>query len=178
MIRPVLLLLLSAMALNVHAQRTIQPEFTAKVIHVDDGDTVVVLDEQNQKTKVRLANIDAPETSHGRCRPGQPWSAQSTDFLGRAIKGRQVKLLCSTLDRYGRSVCDILIDGTTANRMLTSAGLAWANRSNPSYLRDPGVAQAELEARSARKGLWNDRQSIPPWEWRKTAWGAAPGCNN
>ena len=42
-----------------------------KVIHVDDGDTLVVLTPDRQKLKVRLANIDAPESSHGRCRPGQ-----------------------------------------------------------------------------------------------------------
>jgi endonuclease YncB( thermonuclease family) len=25
----------------------------------------------------------------------------------------------------------------------------------------------EYEARMAQKGLWADRQPVPPWEWRK-----------
>jgi endonuclease YncB( thermonuclease family) len=27
---------------------------------------------------------------------------------------------------------------------------------------------AEAEARAARRGLWADPDSVPPWEWRKT----------
>lgn len=178
MIRQALVLLLVTLTFSVHAQRTIQPEFTAKVIHVDDGDTVVALDAQNQKTKVRLANIDAPEKSHGRCRPGQPWSAQSTRYMSDLLKGRTVTFRCSTLDRYGRSICDIEINGSTASRLLAEAGLAWANRAHPSYLRDPGVAQAERTAVMIQRGLWSDPRAIPPWEWRKVEWESAPGCQH
>jgi endonuclease YncB( thermonuclease family) len=28
-------------------------------------------------------------------------------------------------------------------------------------------ADAEVEARLRRKGLWRDAEPIPPWEWRK-----------
>ena len=48
---------------------------------MDDGDTVTVLRADRSQSKVRLANIDAPETSHGRCKPGQPYSSQSTQLL-------------------------------------------------------------------------------------------------
>lgn len=178
MIRRAITLLALMLPLMLAATARAQYSINVKIIHVSDGDSVIALDQSNQRIKVRLANIDAPETSHGRCRPGQPWSAQSKAFLGQAIKGRQVALSCSTIDRYGRSVCDILIDGTTASRMLASAGLAWANRSNASYLRDPAVAAYERDAQRARKGLWADSRAIPPWEWRKTEWGVAPGCNN
>ena len=156
--------------------RTITPTFDAKVIRVSDGDTVTVLNSRNEQIKVRLANIDAPEGSHGRCRPGQPFSAQSKKYLSDLVKGKTVRFQCSTLDRYGRSICDIEIDGTTANRMLVGAGLAWANRSNPTFLRDPGVAEAEKQAVIKRAGLWSDLRAIPRWEWRKTVWGSAPGC--
>jgi endonuclease YncB( thermonuclease family) len=29
------------------------------------------------------------------------------------------------------------------------------------------LAQAEREAKAAARGLWADREPMPPWEWRK-----------
>lgn len=175
--KAILALAVAGLALSAQAQPW---SFTAKVIHVSDGDTVVALDSTMKKIKVRLANIDAPESGHGTCRPGQPWSSQSTAFMSRLIKGRTVQFQCSQLDRYDRSICDILVDNTTANRALVAAGLAWANRAHPSYLQDPGVAQAEKDAASSRRGLWQDPAPIAPWEWRKTIWNSPtlPSCNS
>ncbi len=150
--------------------RDITPEFDARVIHVDDGDTLVALRLDGQKSKIRLANIDAPETSHGRCRPGQPWSEKAAGELARLVKGRTVRFTCHTLDRYDRAVCDVLVDGTTASRELARRGVVWANRASPGYLRDREVGAAEAQARAARQGLWADPNAIPPWEWRRTAW--------
>jgi micrococcal nuclease len=165
-----------AKAPAVAAGRTFTPEFTAKVIHVDDGDTVVALAPDNRKLKVRLANIDAPETDHGRCRPSQPWAQQSTQRLKELVHGKTILFRCSQLDRYDRLVCDLHVGGTTANRALVKDGLAWANRSNPRYLRDPQVARAEQQAQAERVGLWRDKGAIPPWEWRHKTWGTQPGC--
>jgi micrococcal nuclease len=150
--------------------------FLARIVNVSDGDTVVALDGQNNQVRVRLANIDAPETGHGRCKPGQPFSDKSKDYLAGMVKGKEVVLTCFDQDRYGRSICDISVGTSTASRELARAGLAWANRARPSYLRDAGVAQAEQEAMQKRVGLWGDLRAAPPWEWRKTAWGAPPGC--
>jgi endonuclease YncB( thermonuclease family) len=30
----------------------------------------------------------------------------------------------------------------------------------------PTLAEIEAEARAARRGLWGDREAVPPWEWR------------
>lgn len=147
-----------------------------KVIDVADGDTITVLDESNTSYRIRLANIDAPETGGGRCRPTQPWATQSKNALTRMVKGRQVGLACTEIDRYGRQICDVLVDGTTANRALVESGLAWANRANPRYLRDQEVAAAESRAQRARVGLWSAPGQTPPWEWRKTQWNQGDGC--
>ena len=177
-----LLLALAAALFPVHkaasAPASIETDFTARVIHVDDGDTVVALKSDMSKVKVRLANIDAPEVSHGNCRPGQPWSGQATQALKDLVLGQSIRFTCSTLDRYGRSVCDLNLSkspATTANRELTKMGLVWANRANPSYLRDPAVAAAEREAQARHLGLWSVAGAIAPWEWRQNAW-KQPGC--
>ena len=46
---------------------------------------------------------------------------------------------------------------------LVKAGLAWHFKR---YSTDPVLAQAEIEARNAKAGLWADPQAIAPWEWR------------
>lgn len=152
------------------AQREFTPEFQGRVVHVDDGDTVVVLRADGQKTKVRLANIDAPETHHGRCRPGQPFGQKSGQALKQMVLGKQLTLTCSTLDRYDRHVCDLSMGQTTANREMARMGLAWANRARASYLRDQEVVRAEQEARSQRRGFWADGRAVEPWQWRKEQW--------
>ena len=44
------------LALQAHADT-----LTGKVINVDDGDTITVLDDTNAQHKIRLTGIDAPE---------------------------------------------------------------------------------------------------------------------
>ncbi len=67
-------------------------------------------------------------------------------------------------DRYGRTVGVVLLpDGRSLNHELVRAGLAWMYRR---YTNDESLSDLEEEARVARRGLWADRNPIPPWEWR------------
>jgi micrococcal nuclease len=43
------------------------------------------------------------------------------------------------------------------------AGFAWHYKR---YSSDPILAQAEIEARNAKAGLWADPQAIAPWDFR------------
>jgi endonuclease YncB( thermonuclease family) len=46
-------------------------------------------------------------------------------------------------------------------------GLAWWYQR---YARHETILQdLEREARQGRRGLWADRDPVPPWEWRKMA---------
>jgi micrococcal nuclease len=173
---PTLLLLLFLCG-QPSAVRAAPSQMVGKVIHVDDGDTVIVLTPSREQVRIRLASIDAPETSHGDCRPGQPWSDQSRQRLRQLVLGKEMVLHCYELDRYERPVCDLPVAGGTANLTLVSEGLAWANRGGRGYIRDQVVVRAETQARAARLGLWQDAYASPPWEWRKTEWKAPqPGC--
>lgn len=135
-----------------------------------DGDTVAV---RGWRERVRLANIDAPEMSHGYGKPGQPFSVQATKWMAQQIEGKEgVTLRCVDEDRYGRKVCDIFSKGNHVNKELVRAGLAWANTSNPRYLRDRTVLDAQEEARSAHRGLWTQPKPVPPWQWRHSCWEA------
>jgi hypothetical protein len=63
-------------------------ELAGKVIHVDDGDTLTVLDADNFQRVVRLTDIDAPESEHGSSFPGQPFSGRATALLKSLTLGR------------------------------------------------------------------------------------------
>ncbi len=138
-----------------------------RVTRVLDGDTVVV---ENWEQRVRLANIDAPEMSHGYAKPGQPYSVQSTKWLERELQGKVVKVKCVDQDRYGRKVCDFFREGQHVNKELVRAGLAWANTAQARYLRDRSVLDAQQEARASRRGLWSEAKPIEPWNWRHECW--------
>jgi len=44
------------------------------------------------------------------------------------------------------------------------AGLAWHYEK---YDHNPAWAKLEIDAKSARKGLWFDATAVAPWEWKK-----------
>ena len=74
----------------------------ATVIAVGDGDTVLV-SEGSKRVSVRLACIDAPESSQ------RPWGASSSALLMRLIPiESEVALRVQNKDRYGRTVVELL----------------------------------------------------------------------
>lgn len=134
-----------------------------KVVRVADGDTITVLDQSKIQRKIRLAGIDALEK-------GMPFGQKSKEHLSDLVAGKQVLIETTKVDRYGRNVGKVLLDGLDANLAQIEAGLAWHYKA---YQREQSVVdrqtydKAEETARAARKGLWLDREPMPPWDWRK-----------
>ena len=48
---------------------------------------------------------------------------------------------------------------------MLKAGFAWHYKY---YDKTPAYAKAEAEARAAKRGLWQDKNPIEPYEYRKT----------
>jgi endonuclease YncB( thermonuclease family) len=124
---------------------------------VADGDTITVLDETKTQIKVRLDAIDAPET-------GQPFGQASQKALSEMVFGRDVLVYRKKLDRWGRTVGHVIVDGVDTNLAMLEAGMAWHYKE---YDKNKRLAEAENEARAARRGLWQDSDPVPPWRWRK-----------
>ena len=136
---------------------------TGRIISIADGDTVTLLDANLQQHKIRLSGIDAPEKR-------QPFGNRSRLHLGAMVFGKQVTADCPKTDRYKRALCKIEVDGVDANLAQVEAGMAWHYKE---YAREQRAsdrrryAQAEEEARQARRGLWSDRAAVAPWDFRK-----------
>ena len=135
----------------------------ATVVSVGDGDTIRV-SEGSRRLTIRLACIDAPETSQ------RPWGPRSTAFLKQLTPvGSEVTLRVQTTDRYGRTVAELLNRRGNVNQLMVGAGQAFAYRR---YLRqcDAGrYLQLENEAQRQGTGVWSVGPSgiTRPWDYRR-----------
>jgi endonuclease YncB( thermonuclease family) len=132
--------------------------FSGRVVGVKDGDTLEVLRE-GKAVDVRLWGIDSPER-------GQAYGDAAKKFASEKCFGRTVKVGERGKDRYGRVLGDVFLpDGASLNREMVRSGLAWWFVR---YAPDDLELQAlEVEARCARRGLWQERNPLPPWRHRE-----------
>lgn len=131
---------------------------SCKVVGVSDGDTITALCPGNERVKVRLAEIDAPEKA-------QPFGARSKQSLSDLCFGRTARIDDRGRDRYGRTIGRVACAGTDANAEQVRRGLAWVYDR---YVTDPDLYPLQDIARTERRGLWADISPTPPWEWRKS----------
>jgi micrococcal nuclease len=161
---------LGAISRPSSAQSGGQYALTGKVVQVSDGDTINLLVDKTQR-RIRLASIDAPETSHGSDRPGQPFGEASRKNLADYVAGKTLTLTCYEKDHYGRDVCDVPANGTTANRLQVQDGMAWANQqAKGKFLRDKALVGVQNDAQKKKLGLWAEPGAVAPWEWRVVCW--------
>jgi endonuclease YncB( thermonuclease family) len=85
-----------------------------QVNRVIDGDTIEVK-KGAVKLTVRLVGIDAPEASHKKHEPGQPFSQQSTKYLAKLVLNRSADVKSYGADRYGRVLGEVVVDGSNVN---------------------------------------------------------------
>ena len=132
-------------------------EHTGKVVKVIDGDTFDLMFDE-KKIRVRMFGIDSPER-------GQAFNVKAKEFTASIIAGKEVNVIIRNKDRYGRFVCDVYLgDNTYVNAEIIKAGYAWHFTR---YSDDIVLARLQEEARSDMRGLWQDSNPVPPWEFRK-----------
>jgi len=144
---------------DIHSSRlmTSKVTFSGKVVKVSDGDTIQVM-RSGKIVKVRLAEIDCPEKK-------QAFGKVATKFTRKMIAGARVTVAIKDIDRYGRTVGEVFLsDGRSLNRELLKAGLAWWYQR---YSNDTSLGALEDTARTSKIGLWQDKNPIPPWEFRR-----------
>ena len=131
------------------------------VTKIHDGDTITVRAvPDGRQVKVRLWGIDCPEYR-------QAYGKEATEFIRKLLPvGITVSVEDRDKDRYKRTEGIVrLPDGKIAQETLLKAGLTWVYRK---YCKDCGNwYELEEEARKAKRGLWQDESTVPPWEWRK-----------
>jgi len=133
--------------------------FSATVVGISDGDTFTAL-VNNETFRVRLAEIDAPETK-------QAFGNRAKQALSALIFGKSVQLKVRGRDRNGRRIAWVKSESVVVNSEMVKQGFAWvyrryAPKNSPLY-------EIEREAVAAKRGLWVESAPVPPWEWRSRA---------
>ena len=139
-----------------------------KVSRVVDGDTIKVRSISGETT-IRLVGIDAPEVSHKKREPGQPFSQQATKYLAGLVLNKTVDIKEYCHDRYGRILGVVSLGGKNINLEMVDAGFAEVYRGDPALGQDlASYWKAEEQARAAKRGMWvQGSKYLSPREWRR-----------
>lgn len=138
-----------------------QAATAATVLSIGDGDSISVL-ERGQKLKVRLACIDAPETAQ------TPFGVASRNQLKALLPvGSTVSLRVQAVDRYGRSVAEVIGNKGMVNLAMVQSGQAFVYRQYLGRCDRGAYLAAERQAQAQRLGVW----AVPggmtrPWDFR------------
>ena len=143
-------------------------DLVGRVVKVADGDTITILDASKTQHKIRLQGIDAPEK-------GQAFGKVSRQYLAGMVAGREVRVAWQKRDRYQRILGTVFVDGRDINLEMLKAGMAWHYKK---YDTNPAYAKAESEARTARRGLWQDKNPTPPETFRHKGRARSPSASH
>lgn len=142
----------------------ISAEITGEVVKVLDGDTVIIQDGED-KFKVRLAHIDAPEKD-------QECGDHAKMTLSILIDSKFVYVEFHQIDMYGRIIGTIYLRKVLGiyigniNKAMVQNGAAWWYEE---FSNDSEYATLQAEAKQNKLGVWGNHceTCIPPWEYRK-----------
>lgn len=139
--------------------------FSVQVGRVLDGDTFEFRHE-TQTYSVRMSGIDAPERT-------QPHADQARQALREMLVKQAVDIEVLKVDVYKRLVARVHVfsggQWRDASLQMLDQGLAWHFRR---YARDQSADErerylhTEARARAQNRGLWQDGNPEPPWDFR------------
>ncbi|MCK5321363.1 thermonuclease family protein [Candidatus Pacearchaeota archaeon] len=112
------------------------------VARVIDGDTLELTNGQ----KIRLKGINTPEKS-------MPFNQEATEFVRQLVEDKSITIESHGIDKYGRTLAYIFIDGKNINKKILEEGLATLYYYEKDKHYDE-LKQAEEFARLNQKGLW------------------------
>ena len=153
------LLLMACMSCNQRMSRG-QYDYSVLVVGITDGDTFKGLTQDKKEIRFRIYGIDAPERK-------QAFSNRSKQYLSDLICDKRVGIkVQKKSDGYGRPVVWVYTpDGKDVSAEMIRAGMAWHFKR---YDDSESYSGLEQSARNKQIGLWQDKNPIAPWDFRKS----------
>ncbi len=163
----ILIPLLSIFLVRVDLTDLFPLELRVQVLEVTDGDTVL-LRYRNQRLKLRLAKIDAPELAQPFLSgsPGAGLLARRCLHAELAGKSELIARLQSR-DLYGRYLGDL--DEVSLRLVRSGCAVIYPYAVFSSRGEKFRFLRALAEARRARRGLWKFGGIAQPKNWRRSS---------
>lgn len=142
---------------KVEKEKTFDKSQSYFVFKVVDGDTFHCLDENNNKLKIRLIGIDAPETQNRFKKKKGYYGIEAKEYLTDLILEKEVFLEFDVerFDRYDRTLAYVYDEnGAFINAELVKNGFARIMTIQPNSLYADLFYQLQQEARENKVGLW------------------------
>ena len=144
---------------------SVSPSFSAdsfqgRILKVIDGDTLrVKRTADSTPVTIRLYGIDCPEKT-------QKYGSDARQLTLDLTSNKTVTIKSHGLGRYERTIGEVILsNGQNLNHELVRSGMCWwYRRYTPN---DETLSRLEKESREGKRGLWENPNPIPPWEWRK-----------
>lgn len=130
----------------------------ATVERVIDGDTIVLSSGEH----VRYALVDSPETTNGHA---DCFGVEATRFNADRVAGKTVELIYDDkcVDRYGRLLAYVWVDGLHVNAELIRRGYACVRYAAPDHDEHYAEFKAlQANAKAHHRGLWSTCRPLPP----------------
>ena len=134
---------------------------TGMVVKVPDGDSLTVRTTDGAYHRLRLYGIDSPEKN-------QDWGEQARKAAFSLAINRLVDVEVLYYDQYNRMVAIVTLpSGRILQEVMLEKGMSWVYEG---YCKHDFCDKWRIKmenARSSRRGLWQEVYPYPPWEWRK-----------
>lgn len=133
-------------------------EIKGTVVDVEDGDTIKVRDNNDNKIKeIRLDLIDAPEINHKKYigQLEQAGGREATTALQNMINLKEVIVKYREKDGYDRYLGRIYVGSTDINREMVRNGWAWHNSKYDNSSEYDEFANLQKEAKKNKIGIFN-----------------------
>ena len=133
--------------------------WTGTVVGVSDGDTITVLTDSKEEVKVRLYGVDCPEKR-------QDFGTKAKQFPSEKVFGKRVDVDPVTIDKYGRTIGIVNVNGANLSHLLIESGMAWVYDQYCKMEQCENWKKTQERARAKKAGVWSMKDPKPPWEFR------------
>jgi len=161
------MLLAAALALPAgipcFAQSPEVDKMRGKVVAYTSGTAFAVLDANEKLRRIKLTGIDAPERK-------QRFAAEARQLASQWLSTKPIDIAVDSTDKDARIVGRVVVDGRDVALALIEAGLAWCDPADDKLLPEQtrtAYHAACQQAKAQRRGLWQDANPTPPWEYRR-----------
>jgi endonuclease YncB( thermonuclease family) len=131
------------------------------VLAVEDSDRVKIAADDGSIYSVTLLGVDAPDENQG-------FFKKARKRLSELVDGKDVTVMLRTNER-DESYAVLFVGGDDIGLHLIRDGLAWFSPLRAATQNDSDQDQykeAEASAKTAKKGLWDDKDPVAPWTFR------------